>query len=98
MPPPSAPRARKPKKHPDRSRGAEATEPAEDLQRTTESAKRLGVDLDEKDTVAWLAAIAAHSVDDVSVDAVSGTFGHRVAMLDFSPRGLVRFRKIGEIV
>lgn len=74
------------------------TEPAEDLQRIIESAKRLGVELDEKDTVAWLAAIAAHSDDDVSVDAVSGTFGHRVAMLDFSPRDLARFRKIGEIV
>lgn len=74
------------------------TEPAEDLQRIIESAKRLGVELDEKDTVAWLAAIAAHSDDDVSVDTSSGTFGHRVAMLDFSPRDLARFRKIGEIV
>ena len=74
------------------------TEPAEDLQRIIESAKRLGVELDETDTLAWLAAIATHSDDDVSVDVTSGTFGHRVAMLDFSPRDLARFRKIGEIV
>jgi hypothetical protein len=74
------------------------TDPAEDLQRIIESAKRLGVELDETDTVAWLTAIAAQSDDDISVDAESGTFGHRVAMLDFSPRDLARFRKIGEIV
>ena len=74
------------------------TEPAEDLQRIIESARRLGVELDEADTVAWLAAIAAQGDDDVSVDVASGTFGHRVAMLDFSPRDLARFRRIGEIV
>ena len=74
------------------------TDPAEDLQRIIESAKRLGVELDETDTVAWLAAIAAQGDDDVSVDVSSGTFGHRVAMLDFSPRDLARFREIGAIV
>jgi hypothetical protein len=71
---------------------------AEDLQRIIESAKRLGVELDETDTIAWLAAIAAQGDDDVSVDVSSGTFGHRVAMLDFSPRDLARFREIGTIV
>jgi len=69
-----------------------------EVQRIIESAERLGVKLDEADTVAWLAAIAAHSDDDVTVDVHSGTFGHRVAMLDFSPKDLARFRKIGAIV
>lgn len=69
-----------------------------DIQAIIESAARLGVELDEADTLQWLAAIAAQSDDDVTVDADSGTFGHRVAMLDFSPRELARFRQIGEIV
>src|SRR5690606_15315222 len=69
-----------------------------DIQRIIESAERLGVSLDEADTVQWLAAIAAQTDDDVAVDVRSGTFGHRVAMLDFSPKDLARFRKVGEIV
>lgn len=69
-----------------------------EIRRIMESAQRLGVPLDEADTVAWLAAIAAQADDDVTVDVHSGTFGHRVAMLDFSPRDLARFRKIGAIV
>ena len=71
---------------------------ASEIQRIIESAQRLGVSLDEADTVAWLAAIAAQTDDDVTVDVNSGTFGHRVAMLDFSPRDLARFRTIGAIV
>ena len=35
---------------------------------------------------------------DIVVDAAAGAFGHRVSMLDFSPRDLERFRRIGEIV
>ncbi|MGV3712266.1 hypothetical protein [Pseudolysinimonas sp.] len=71
---------------------------ASEIQRIIESAQRLGVSLDEADTVAWLAAIAAQTDDDVTVDVNSGTFGHRVAMLDFSPKDLARFRTIGAIV
>lgn len=71
----------------------------DDIRRIIESAERLGVSLDEADTVQWLAAIAAQTSDtDVTVDVQSGTFGHRVAMLDFSPRDLARFRRVGEIV
>ena len=77
----------------------ESSSPAgADLQSIVESARRLGIELDEAATVEWLAAIAIQADDNVSVDVSSGTFGHRVAMLDFSPRDLARFRKIGEIV
>lgn len=71
-----------------------------DIQAIVESARRLGVQLDEKATIQWLAAIAASNDEsgDVVVDTASGTFGHRVSMLDFSPRDLARFRRIGEIV
>ncbi len=71
----------------------------EGLRRLIESATRLGIELDEAETLAWLTAVAA-TVDgeDWVVDAENGTFGHRVQMLDFSPRDLARFRAIGRIV
>ncbi len=70
-----------------------------DIQQIIASAQRLGIELDEADTVEWLAAMATSSESgDVVVDIQSGTFGHRVSMLDFSPRDLERFRRIGEIV
>ena len=73
---------------------------AADIQSIVESAKRLGIELDEASTVQWLAAIAASDDEsgDVVVDTASGTFGHRISMLDFSPRDLERFRRIGKIV
>jgi hypothetical protein len=72
--------------------------PSEDIQRIVESARRLGVELDEVETMQWLAAIAQQPDDDVTVDVHSRTFGHRVAMLDFSDHDLARFRAIGAIV
>lgn len=70
-----------------------------DIQQIIESAARLGIELDEKDTIEWLAAMASQGEGgDVVVDIQSGTFGHRVSMLDFSPHDLERFRRIGEIV
>lgn len=73
--------------------------PADDLERIRESAARLGVQLDEEGALQWLAAIAADAAsDDHIVEHESGVFGHRVSMLDFTPRDLERFRRIGEIV
>ncbi len=78
------------------------TEPgdnAADVKRIVESAKRLGFEIKEEDTVRWMNSLAeAPATGDVVVDAESGAFGHRVAMLDFSPRDLERFRRIGKIV
>lgn len=72
---------------------------AEDFQRIVESAKRLGVELDEESTQQWMNSIIQESTSgDVVVDTSSGAFGHRVAMLDFSARDLERFRLIGKIV
>jgi hypothetical protein len=72
---------------------------AADVQRLVESARRLGFEIKEEDTVRWMNSIAQESDDhDVVVDTASGAFGHRVAMLDFSPRDLERFRRIGTIV
>lgn len=64
-----------------------------------ESARRLGVELDEAEAGKWMAALATESLGgDVVVDVDSGIYGHRVSMLDFTPRDLARFRTIGEIV
>ncbi|MCC6270830.1 MAG: hypothetical protein IT190_06100 [Microbacteriaceae bacterium] len=70
-----------------------------DLQSIVDSAKRLGVEIDEESMVKWVNSITQESSNtDVVVDTASGSFGHRVAMLDFSPRELERFRRIGTIV
>src|SRR3972149_6206318 len=74
--------------------------PSQDLWRIMESAKRLGVEMDEASALQWLAAAAATQgdTDDVVVDVKSGVFGHRLTMLDFSPEDLAHFRKIGRLV
>jgi hypothetical protein len=58
--------------------------------------------MDEAESLQWLSAIAAEQGrdddDEITVDAASGTYGYRATMLDFSPKDLARFRRIGEIV
>ncbi len=74
-------------------------DPSEDLKRIVESAKRMGVELDEEDALRWLSAMAAGSGDsEIVVDMESGTFGHRVSMLDLNTAQLTRFRNIGNLV
>ncbi len=78
---------------------AEILNPETSLAGVIESARRLGVELDEKEAAEWVAAIDVESAGgDVVVDVDSGVFGHRVTMLDFTPRDLERFRTIGKIV
>jgi hypothetical protein len=69
-----------------------------DLQRILESARRLGVEMDEAEALQWLTAMAAGTGGDIIVDARTGVFGHKVSMLDFSPADLARFRAMGRIV
>lgn len=68
------------------------------LQKIVDSAKRLGVEIDEADALQWLAAISSNSPDNLVTDTQSGTFGHRISMLDFSPQELSHFRRIGKLV
>ena len=78
---------------------SEAGDPSEDLRRIVESAQRLGVELDEDDALRWLTAMAAGADEsEIVVDIDSGTFGHRVSMLDLNPSQLARFRDIGRLV
>lgn len=73
-----------------------------ELQKIIESARRLGVEIDEAESLQWLSAIAAEQGtgddEDITVDTVSGTYGYRATMLDFSPKDLARFRRIGAVV
>jgi hypothetical protein len=69
--------------------------PSAELARILESARRLGVELDEEEALQWLTAMAAGSDGgDVVVDTRAGVFGHRVTMLDFSPEELAYFRRV----
>jgi hypothetical protein len=64
-----------------------------------DSARRLGVEIDEAEAAEWVAALESESEGgDVVVDVDSGIYGHRVSMLDFTARDLARFRALGEIV
>ncbi|MDQ7992324.1 MAG: hypothetical protein AAGC63_04400 [Propionicimonas sp.] len=71
---------------------------AEDIAHLADSARRLGIAVDEREIADWLSAIADEDAEEVVSDVGSGTFGHRASMLDFSPRDLERFRRIGAIV
>lgn len=67
--------------------------------RVIESANRLGVQLNEQELDRWITAITETTGDtEISMDHQAGGFGHKVAMLDFDPKDLERFRAIGKIV
>ena len=77
---------------------AQQASPNQELQRIIESAQRLGVELNEADALQWLTAMSATQQDEITVDVRTGTFGHRITMLDFSDEDLAHFRKIGRLV
>jgi len=73
--------------------------PKEDLQRIIESARRLGVEMDEEEALQWLTGMAAEQDESGIVqDTRTGVFGHKVSMLDFSDADLDHFRKLGRLV
>jgi hypothetical protein len=72
--------------------------PEANLKQIIDSAKRLGIELDEADALQWLTAVASQGEADITVDEKTGTFGHRITMLDFSPAELAHFRRIGNLV
>jgi len=72
---------------------------AADVGAVLESARRLGVELDEAEAARWVEAMESEAAGgDVVVDVDSGVFGHRATMLDFSAEDLARFRSIGRLV
>jgi len=82
-----------------KSKSSKTKSPAANLKNIIESAGRLGMQLNEEEALQWLAAIsAAKKSDDLVVDSRAGVFGYKVTMLDFSPKDLDYFRRIGNIV
>lgn len=71
---------------------------AGELDRIIESASRAGLELDRDEAARWLEAVGAEGAGEITLDHRSGVFGHRVAMLDFSPDDLAFFRSVGAIV
>lgn len=76
-----------------------ADQTAEARNRVIESAKELGVQINEQELERWMTSITEATGDsDITVDQETGVFGHKVSMLDFDPKDLEYFRKIGKIV
>ena len=72
---------------------------AAELARILESARRLGVEVNEADALQWLTNMAsAADGNSITVDARTGVFGHNITMLDFSQQELEYFRRIGRLV
>lgn len=80
---------------------SETTDSAdEQLDELVEAAKKLGVEVDKVDATQWLAEVAASRAmpDDWTVDGRAGIFGNRIALLDFDPGLLERYRRLADIV
>lgn len=77
-----------------------STDPQEAIDRIIESARALGVEIDEEEAIQWLTSMAAleHEAPGLAVDQESGIFGHRVVLLDFDPADLDRVRRVAAIV
>lgn len=76
-----------------------STEKQNDLERIMESAKRLGVEIEEEEALQWLTSMASTRDDDsITMNTRSGVFGHKISMLDFSDKDLEYFKRVGQIV
>lgn len=72
---------------------------SQNLKKIIDSARRMGVELDESEALQWLAAMGSmRKEDDVAIDVRQGVFGHRITLLDFSPERLEYFRRVGKLV
>lgn len=69
-----------------------------DLKKIIESAKRLGVEIDEADALQWLTVMSAQGQADIAVDKKAGVFGATVSLLDFDDSDLAHFREMGKLV
>ena len=76
-----------------------SSEPNEELDRVLQSARRLGVEMNEADALSWLTTMADTRADSgIVTDERTGVFGHKISMLDFSDADLEHFRALGRIV
>jgi hypothetical protein len=69
------------------------------IRRIVESGQRMGIEIDQAEAEAWIAAMESEAIGgDVRLDVDSGVYGHRVTMADYSPADLARFRAMAEVV
>jgi hypothetical protein len=78
----------------------QTSDPQEEIKRIINSARSLGVEMDEEEAIQWLTSIVATDQSDGTpqVDHERGVFGHRVVLLDFDPSDLERVRRVAAIV
>ena len=74
--------------------------PDQEIDQIIESARALGVEMDEEEAIQWLTTMAAMdgAGGRLEVDQQSGIYGHRVVLLDFDPADLDRVRRVAAIV
>jgi hypothetical protein len=72
----------------------------EQVRRIIDTARTLGVEVNETDVAQWLTALAAAeaSEGDLTVDEGAGIYGHEITLLDFDLTTLQRYRRIADIV
>ena len=75
-------------------------DPQREINEIIQSARALGVEVDEEEAIQWLTTMAAmdQGADALTVDQEAGVFGHRVVLLDFDPADLDRVRRVANIV
>lgn len=78
----------------------QTNDPQEEIRRIINSARSLGVEMDEEEAIQWLTSIVAMDQPEsaLQVDHERGVFGHRVVLLDFDPSDLERVRRVAAIV
>ncbi len=74
--------------------------PKQEIEQIIESAKALGVEMDEEEAIQWLTKMVAQHQGGqaLEVDQQHGVFGHRVVLLDFDTADLDRVRRVAAIV
>jgi hypothetical protein len=70
----------------------------QEIEQIINTAKTLGVEVDENDVVQWLTAMAAAGTMEWAMDAEAGIYGHEITLLDFDKATLERYRRIADIV
>jgi hypothetical protein len=69
-----------------------------EVEQIINTARTLGVEVDETDVTQWLAAMAASGTADWAMDEEAGIYGHQITLLDFDKGTLDRYRRIADIV
>ena len=70
----------------------------DEVVRIIETARTLGIEVDESDVSQWLTSMAASDSMGWDVDAEAGIFGHEITLLDFDKASLERYRRIADVV